>query len=901
MNKYIKKILSCLLCVFLAVSAVFPVFAEDAETAEETTEQVLSIKTLDEFLSFAEQCRFDEYSKGLSVRLETDLDLTDTEFAGIPIFCGSFDGADHTISGLDLTQSGSIQGFFRYITDTASVKNLNLQGELSLQGSSSNVGILAGSNAGLIENCTVSGTLTGKDYIGGLVGINLVTGTIDHCEVLGRITGNHFVGGIAGKNDGVIRNSSNHCEINITAQQNNVEFSDISINTMTGSESANTVTDVGGIAGTNSGVIRTCENHGPIGYAHMGYNIGGIAGSQVGYISECINFGDISGRKEVGGIVGQMEPVTNIDFTQDTLQILQEQVADLSALASQASANAHSSTEAMNRQFSALNSQIEDAKGAIDSIKPDLPDIQPGEPLPPDFDPSFPDEDSLNAAKNQLSSSMNAMMGSLDGIVSSSQNAAQTLSGDMQALANQAGAIGNTINNASEHVGGTVTDVSDADTADNTIGKIYGCTNNGSILADLNAGGIAGAIGIENDLDHEDDWKTNGYQSLNFQSELRAVITDSKNTAPISIRKRNAGGIVGWQAVGLVKGCLNTGAVDAEKADYVGGISGSSSGFIRSSNAKCALSGASSVGGIAGSASIVTDCRSMVQITGADEKVGTILGISETPKQSVDAPIADNYYLCIDRDLGGIDGISYTGMAQPQSKEEILNFENVPDEFSHVIVKFIFEDNSTREISLPLGGDLEPSQIPSVPSKEGYTAEWEGLKDANQTNILFNMTFKPVYTPLNMTIQSSEVREDGRPILLAVGEFPESDGISLTALSSDAALPDGSTPLEGFNFQITPHNESIQLHYAPPADADIEHLKILVRGADGSWKDVPSKPDGHYLVFSVNAQDQAFCAIPAVSLPQWVVLAASAAIVLAFGGIVFVTVKKRKAKKAAAQ
>ena len=71
--------------------------------------------------------------------------------------------------------------------------------------------------------------------------------------------------------------------------------------------------DAGGIAGYSDGLITRCINYGRVGYEHTGYNIGGIAGRQSGIVSFCTNDGAVYGRKDVGGIVGQMEPFIEVD------------------------------------------------------------------------------------------------------------------------------------------------------------------------------------------------------------------------------------------------------------------------------------------------------------------------------------------------------------------------------------------------------------------------------------------------------------------------------------------------------------------------------------------------------------------------------------------------------------
>ena len=134
----------------------------------------------------------------------------------------------------------------------------------------------------MIFDCSFSGTIAGRDCVGGIVGINTLTGIVDNCRVSGEISGNHFVGGIAGDNKGVVRYCENTAWVNTQEKQNSVDISDITVQTITGTEASNVVTDVGGIAGCSSGVIRGCNNYGNVGYPYMGYNIGGIAGSLTG-------------------------------------------------------------------------------------------------------------------------------------------------------------------------------------------------------------------------------------------------------------------------------------------------------------------------------------------------------------------------------------------------------------------------------------------------------------------------------------------------------------------------------------------------------------------------------------------------------------------------------------------
>ena len=280
-----NKRLVCLLMSFvLLLSMAMPVSAEPSEEAEPIK---LSISSPEEFLTFAQNCRLDTYSQNLQVSLETDLDFADSDFVSVPIFSGTFWGNGHSVHGIDLSKDGSMEGLFRRLTETAVVTDLKVSGRIHPGGSGREIGGIAGRNEGQILNCSFSGELSGGDCVGGIAGSNGVTGVIESCYVEGQVYGKHFVGGITGENAGVIRDCTNAAGVNTTPQQNTVELSDITLENLTNTEAVNTVTDIGGIAGNSTGVIRGCVNKETVGYPHMGYNIGGIAGTQSGYIADC--------------------------------------------------------------------------------------------------------------------------------------------------------------------------------------------------------------------------------------------------------------------------------------------------------------------------------------------------------------------------------------------------------------------------------------------------------------------------------------------------------------------------------------------------------------------------------------------------------------------------------------
>ncbi|MGN0977163.1 MAG: GLUG motif-containing protein [Faecousia sp.] len=879
-----KRITALLLCLCLLLTAAIPVYAEEEEAAEV---RKISISTVERLLSFAENCRLDSYSRDLVVTLEKDLDLTGVEFDGIPIFCGTFEGNGHTISGWELTAEGSQLGLFRYLTDTAEVRNLNLKANLQPGGSRGEIGGMAGSNAGRIGNCQFSGTVTGGDRVGGLVGINTLSGVIENCQVNGSVSGNHFVGGVAGTNNGVIRGCTNNAQINSTVQENTVSLSDITMDSLVNSESAQTVTDIGGITGNSSGVIRDCVNQGGVGYQHMGYNIGGIAGTQSGYIVDCENRAEILGRKEVGGIVGQMEPAALIEYDEDALQILQRQLNGLGSIVSQTTSNVQSTANNLTNQVYALHDHVQDAKDAVGMLLPDRDN------------PELPDLDTIQAAQNSLSSSMSGMTRTLEGMSATTQSAMGTLSNNLYAMQNQINAMSATLGNVSETLGGSITDVSDADTEADLTGKVESCVNHGSVLADRNVGGITGAIALENALDPEDDWQISGENSLNFQSQLRSVILNCENEGTVTAGKQNAGGIVGWQSLGLVKDCRNVGDLEAEGTDYVGGISGQSTGYIRNSSAKCTLTGEKYVGGIAGSAEIATDCRSMVVLEGT-EKLGAVLGTTETNSKEAEIPISGNFYLQVFEDPGGIDGISYDGLAQSLTERDFFALEDLPELFQNVIITFHLNNGTVRRVTIPSGGKLETSQIPGVPVKEGFVGEWEGLEEADLTNIVFNLSFETHYTSYSAVIQSDTVRENGFPLLLVQGDFTENTVLTITETDAAPELEDKQTLLEAWQVDLAGSIHVTGGRLQLPEDCDTEHLSVLILGSDGSWTTVEHTLDGSYVAFPLEEDDDAI-ALVQTEPDAWPIPVAVAGTVLLAAVLLLILCKKKRPKKKASK
>jgi len=338
------------------------------------TERII-ISSAEEFISFAKDCSLDIWSANKYVLLANDIVLNDKDFITVPSFSGTFDGQGHTISGYAIGNEESNIGLFAYLTKNALVKNLNLGVTIIPEGKSNMVGGLCGHNAGVIRNCRVSGYIEGTDYVGGIAGINELSGIITDSQVSGFVEGNHFIGGLTGENMGNILRCKNIAEVNVQEKEVSKSLSDInfdyytslfSLNRAAKDEAGNSKTtgdivDIGGIAGISIGVIKDCENEGKVGRDKVGYNIGGIVGRQSGYLSSCENRGEIKGRKDIGGIAGQAEPYVTVDFSQDVVIQLSDNISKLHDIISVTLNDADAQSDTVSNRLSVIQNFTKNA------------------------------------------------------------------------------------------------------------------------------------------------------------------------------------------------------------------------------------------------------------------------------------------------------------------------------------------------------------------------------------------------------------------------------------------------------------------------------------------------------------------------------------------------------------
>ena len=145
----------------------------------------------------------------INITLDTDIDLTGKDWTPIGTdydnaYTGTFDGGGHTITGLTVTTNDQFVGLFGYLNRAGTVKNVVMEGiQITSNHMSGSTGGVAGFSWGTIENCSVSGSVSGTKCVGGVVGAQKA-GSITGCSSSATVKGTVDVGGVAGEKWGTM-------------------------------------------------------------------------------------------------------------------------------------------------------------------------------------------------------------------------------------------------------------------------------------------------------------------------------------------------------------------------------------------------------------------------------------------------------------------------------------------------------------------------------------------------------------------------------------------------------------------------------------------------------------------------------------------------------------------------
>ena len=1143
--KKIKRIMAALMSLSLAFWLVADSLPRVRALETDPNTGALLISSPADWRQFARACTVNTWSQGKLIHLTADLNLSGRDFLPIPTFSGEFSGEGFTISGLSLTSEGSNMGLFRYVQEGGIVRSLNVSGRVQPGGDAEQVGGIVGVNAGSVLDCTFSGTVTGRNNVGGIVGENMETGEVSGCTANGSVQGRRRTGGIVGRNRGLLLKCWNEAAVNTTAPGDSVTASEAAF-------------DTGGVAGTSTGVLQSCTNVGSVGIAHTGYNVGGIVGRQSGYLAGAENRGTVRGRKDVGGIAGQAEPDITLLADPNVLSELRSQLNTLNELIDAALTGNEASFSGLSRQFQQLQRNTNTARdlsrrlvdessnsrettvtnirsmasavsGALDRIKlamvtfsgvPSLAadangqldaainaleqtrileaetidalrggsleltnatqelsnaimNLQGGmeelesavlvqddaaqknalwtlsdavgavaeaktmrrnalEAMGNSLNRGFPlntndvqsaltrvntclrdevsalrtvgdniatlaqrssvDWDSLEQGLRGLRQPVNSVLtavrrlpdaasglasalrnledpsGQLIGPMSQMADAADAISGmgneleggftelyrgvsDLQStgpvsvtvtsnteelrstgnslytalgtLTNTADALNVAVNRMGDSVSANlqgisqqlnavseamvrtlenistgavgadtvVSDVSDHDVSGTRLGKIAESVNMGALEADRNAGGVAGMVGIEYDIDPEDD--ITGPQTFGSTLETRAVVQACRNQGTVTTRKDYAGGIVGRMNLGTLVSCENYGAVKSTAGGYVGGLVGRSGGIVRESWSRSAVSGERFVGGIAGEADVLQNCRAIPSFPTLSDSMKSVGSIAGTANPS-DGRIQGNLFL--DNGVGGIEGISYIGIAEPASWETLLIEGNPPEAFTECAVVFIINGEEVERIPFQYEDDLSGITLPEIPQRGNLHGYWPAF---DTTGHHPDITLEPVYEPY-ITMIASDAKSGEQPLALAEGNFTQESVLRVT--ESEVGPPAGAEAMV----------MEIRLEGADVGENDVVPLRLLNatggqgtvwRFRDSRWRTVSAETNGHYLLIDMEGDSGTYCVIPggagqAAMIRHLIPVAAAVLLVLLIAALIRGNRYKGKREKA---
>ena len=163
----------------------------------------------------------------INITLGKNIDLTGKGWTPIGTnyekrYKGTFDGRGHTIKGLTVTTNDQFVGLFGYLDKAGTVKNVVMEGIQITSNHvlmSGNTGGVVGYSWGTIENCSVSGNVSGTVYVGGVVGVQ-IGGSITGCSSSATVKGTVDVGGVAGQTNSSATLTACYATGNVTIEIN---------------------------------------------------------------------------------------------------------------------------------------------------------------------------------------------------------------------------------------------------------------------------------------------------------------------------------------------------------------------------------------------------------------------------------------------------------------------------------------------------------------------------------------------------------------------------------------------------------------------------------------------------------------------------------------------------------
>ncbi|MBR1746916.1 MAG: hypothetical protein IJ735_01745 [Clostridia bacterium] len=307
-------------------------FLHPLYSGEGTAEDPYLIGSAEDFELFSTNSKLYSYENKF-FRLNAPVTAVKGQYIGTAtrFFSGTFDGYGNAIT-VELSSGSPYLGLFAGISGSGSVADLTVSGSVS---GTDYVGALAGACDGTVKNVSATGTVSGQNYVGGLFGS--LSSVVTDCSSSCTVEGLRYVGGIAGKatddtvselvSDGVVQMASGSSYAyfgGIFGSATRVEASGLLFK---GSLTSYKADRSGGLFG--SAEETEARSSAVIGTLSGRNHVGGLVGeSQIFSATDCFVFGGVNGASSVGGLVGSGTPAISTSYFSGRLGEVREAQVD---------------------------------------------------------------------------------------------------------------------------------------------------------------------------------------------------------------------------------------------------------------------------------------------------------------------------------------------------------------------------------------------------------------------------------------------------------------------------------------------------------------------------------------------------------------------------------------------
>ena len=490
-------------------------------------------------------------------------------------------------------------------------------------------------------------------------------------------------------------------------------------------------------------------------------------------------------------------------------------------------------SDALGEAFSALPAAFSAFSGAAEALG-EAPALSLG-------------SDAARAAQESLFAALSGVSAGLSALNRNAAELSQTLAEDLSGVSRQLTAVFTLLLDAVEEareeaetldLTELLQDTSDEDVQGATAGKLSACVNLGPVEGDRSVGGVAGSMAIELELDPEDDSPLQLRTGASYQT--KAILLNCVNRGAVSGKKDCVGGLCGRMELGTVQASESYGDVTSTDGDLAGGVAGLAEGRIRGCFVRCAVSGGSRVGGVAGSGSVIRSCVALVRLHGDGEYLGAVAGEADVRAGGV----TDNVYL--DLGVAAVDSISYAGLAEGVSYETLAAREDLPAGFLSFTLTLRAEGETVAELPFSFGEDLGALALPPVPEKAGCYGRWPVLSAEDAVS---DLTAEAVYAPFITFLPSRGVTAGGIALAFAEGRY--TDAAVLTVEEPDVAAPAPAEGAQGWrvvDYALT--GEAAELPLTLRLRCEELPDRVLLRVGE-DWEELSAAPRGSYLCLTV--------------------------------------------------